>query len=86
MMISSFCVFRVANRYTFGAIFDRDLLDPALRERYRTNARRHDRAPPHRDLSARPARGAGQARSSVDFDLPVGRGLKLSLKKNSPLR
>jgi TetR/AcrR family transcriptional regulator len=35
MMISSFCVFRVANRYTFGAIFDRDLLDPALRERYR---------------------------------------------------
>jgi AcrR family transcriptional regulator len=35
MMISAFCVFRVANRHTFGAIFDRDLLDPALRERYR---------------------------------------------------
>jgi AcrR family transcriptional regulator len=35
MMISAFCVFRVANRHTFGAIFDRDLLDPALRGRYR---------------------------------------------------
>ena len=28
-------LFRVANRHTFGAIFDRDLADPALRERYR---------------------------------------------------
>ncbi|MHA6799847.1 TetR/AcrR family transcriptional regulator [Salinifilum ghardaiensis] len=36
MMISSFCVFRVANRYTFRAIFDRDLLDPQWREHYRT--------------------------------------------------
>jgi AcrR family transcriptional regulator len=35
MMISSFCVFRMANRHTFGAIFDRDLADPALRDRYR---------------------------------------------------
>jgi AcrR family transcriptional regulator len=35
MMISAFCVFRVANRHTFGAIFDRDLADPGLRERYR---------------------------------------------------
>jgi AcrR family transcriptional regulator len=35
LMISAFCVFRVANRHTFGAIFDRDPLDPALRERYR---------------------------------------------------
>jgi len=35
MMISAFCVFRVANRHTFGAIFDRDLLDPRLRDRYR---------------------------------------------------
>ena len=35
MMISAFCVFRMANRHTFGAIFDRDLLDPALRDRYR---------------------------------------------------
>jgi AcrR family transcriptional regulator len=36
MMISSFCFFRVANRYTFGAIFGRDLVDPRDRERYRT--------------------------------------------------
>jgi AcrR family transcriptional regulator len=35
MMISAFCVFRMANRHTFGAIFDRDLTDPALRDRYR---------------------------------------------------
>ena len=35
MMISAFCVFRVANRHTFGTIFDRDLLDPELRDRYR---------------------------------------------------
>ena len=35
MMISAFCVFRVANRHTFGAIFERDLIDPALRDHYR---------------------------------------------------
>jgi len=35
MMISAFCVFRVANRYTFRTIFDRDLADEALRQRYR---------------------------------------------------
>jgi AcrR family transcriptional regulator len=35
MMISAFCVFRVANRHTFGTIFDRDLTDPVLRDRYR---------------------------------------------------
>src|SRR3954469_13948516 len=35
MLISSFCFFRVANRHTFGAIFDRDLLDPARRDNYR---------------------------------------------------
>jgi AcrR family transcriptional regulator len=35
MVISSFCVFRLANRYTFGAIFDRDLLDPVRRGHYR---------------------------------------------------
>jgi AcrR family transcriptional regulator len=35
MIISSFCVFRIANRHTFGAIFDRDLTDPGLREGYR---------------------------------------------------
>jgi AcrR family transcriptional regulator len=36
MMISAFCVFRVANRHTFGTLFDRDLADPALRDHYRT--------------------------------------------------
>ena len=36
MMISAFCVFRVSNRHTFGAIFGRDPADPELRERYRT--------------------------------------------------
>jgi AcrR family transcriptional regulator len=35
MMISAFCVFRMANRHTFGAIFNRDLTDPDLRDRYR---------------------------------------------------
>ena len=35
MMISAFCVFRVANRYTFGAIFGRDLVDPARHDHYR---------------------------------------------------
>ena len=35
MMISAFCVFQVANRHTFGAIFDRDLLDPSRRDHYR---------------------------------------------------
>jgi AcrR family transcriptional regulator len=36
MMISSFCFFRVANRHTWGALFDRDLLAPERREHYRT--------------------------------------------------
>src|SRR3954452_17986660 len=35
MVISAFCVFRGANRYTFNAIFDRDLLDPHLRDHLR---------------------------------------------------
>lgn len=35
MMISSFCVFRLAHRHTFGALFGRDLMDRALRDRYR---------------------------------------------------
>ena len=34
-MISAFCVFRVANRHTFGALFGRDLTDPARRGTYR---------------------------------------------------
>jgi AcrR family transcriptional regulator len=36
MVISAYCFFRVANRHTFGAIFNRDLLDPARRDHYRT--------------------------------------------------
>jgi hypothetical protein len=35
MIISAFCVFRGANRYTFQAIFGRDLLDPKLRAHLR---------------------------------------------------
>ncbi|MFS8103081.1 TetR family transcriptional regulator [Lentzea alba] len=34
-VISSFCVFRLANRHTFAAIFGRDMLDPARREHHR---------------------------------------------------
>jgi AcrR family transcriptional regulator len=36
MVISSYCVFRIANRHTFNAIFKRDMLDPDHRERHRT--------------------------------------------------
>ena len=35
MVISAFCVFRIANRHTFQAIFDRDMLEPGRREHYR---------------------------------------------------
>jgi TetR/AcrR family transcriptional regulator len=35
MLISSFCIFRRANRYTFGAIFGRDLTDRRRRAHYR---------------------------------------------------
>ncbi len=35
MLISAFCVFRVANRHTFAAIFGRDLTDRSRRGRYR---------------------------------------------------
>ena len=34
-VISAFCVFRTANRHTFGAIFGRDLLDPSGRDHQR---------------------------------------------------
>jgi AcrR family transcriptional regulator len=34
-VISAFCIFRTANRHTFGAIFDRDMLDPTLRAHQR---------------------------------------------------
>jgi AcrR family transcriptional regulator len=36
MMISAFCVFRIANRHTFGSLFGRDLTSAELREHYRT--------------------------------------------------
>ncbi|MEV0181660.1 TetR/AcrR family transcriptional regulator [Streptomyces sp. NPDC050625] len=35
-MISSFCFFRVANRYTFRTLFGRDLTEAPRREHYRT--------------------------------------------------
>ena len=35
MVISSFCVFRIANRHTFQAIFKRDMLDADRREQHR---------------------------------------------------
>ena len=35
MMISALCYFRVSNRYTFGAIFGVDMLDPERRDKYR---------------------------------------------------
>ena len=35
MVISAFCIFRTANRHTFQAVFDRDLLDPGRRDHYR---------------------------------------------------
>ncbi|MDX8053068.1 TetR/AcrR family transcriptional regulator [Lentzea sp. BCCO 10_0798] len=35
MVISSFCVFRLANRHTFAAIFGRDMLDPGRRDHHR---------------------------------------------------
>lgn len=35
MAISSFCVFPVANRHTFGYLFARDMLNPARAEHYR---------------------------------------------------
>jgi hypothetical protein len=38
LMISSFCFFRMSNRYSFGAIFGVDLLDAGRREHYRQMA------------------------------------------------
>jgi AcrR family transcriptional regulator len=35
LMMSSFCFFRVANRYTFSELFDRDLSDPLSRRLHR---------------------------------------------------
>ncbi|MBB3948875.1 TetR/AcrR family transcriptional regulator [Aureimonas jatrophae] len=35
MLISSYCFFRVSNRHTFGAIFDRDLADGTVQARHK---------------------------------------------------
>ena len=35
LVMGSLCFFRVSNRYTFGALFDCDLAEPALRVRHR---------------------------------------------------
>ncbi len=35
LMISAFCFFRMSNRFTFGAIFGLDLIDPDRRDHYR---------------------------------------------------
>jgi AcrR family transcriptional regulator len=35
LLISAFCVFQVANRYTFGHLFGRDMGDPAIRPHQR---------------------------------------------------
>jgi TetR/AcrR family transcriptional regulator len=35
MIISAYCVFRVANRYTWRTLFGRDLLDPNTRKHHR---------------------------------------------------
>ena len=35
MLISSFCIFRLANKHTFGAIFGRDLTEKRRRAHYR---------------------------------------------------
>ena len=35
MLISAFCFFRVSNRHTFGALFDRDLTAPELRKKHK---------------------------------------------------
>ena len=34
-MISGFCIYRTANRYTWRALFGRDMLDPELRDQQR---------------------------------------------------
>ena len=62
MMISAFCVFRMANRHTFGAIFDRDPADPALRERLPADARRHGRRLPARLTQSPRFRAVGRDR------------------------
>ena len=48
MVISSFCVFRIANRHTFGTLFGRDLVDADRRDALPPHARRPGRRLPHR--------------------------------------
>ena len=38
MLISGFCFYRVSNRHTLGAIFGRDLRDPAVEATHRRMA------------------------------------------------
>lgn len=59
MIISAFCVFRGANRYTFETIFGRDLLDPARRDHLRRLLA--DLVVDH--LTAQPAKGGRTRRS-----------------------
>jgi AcrR family transcriptional regulator len=76
MIISAFCVFRVANQHTFGAIFGVDLLDSATRGHYRqmvgdlvvsylstTLCPIADASPGWRSAGRRPWRPGGSARS-----------------------
>jgi AcrR family transcriptional regulator len=53
LLISAFCFFRVSNRHTFGAIFDRELSDPKLRKRHKKLIIETI----ERMLEARPAKG-----------------------------
>jgi Tetracyclin repressor-like, C-terminal domain len=53
MMISAFCVFRVANRYMFGTIFNRDLTSPKRRRHYRAMLGRYGRRLPHHHITRR---------------------------------
>ena len=36
LLISSYCFFQVANQHTFGYLFERDLMDPARRDHFRS--------------------------------------------------
>ena len=61
MMISAFCVFRVANQHTFGTIFGRDLMSPEAARALPGDARRHGRRLPARRLGTRPRTDAAVA-------------------------
>ena len=61
MMISAFCVFRVANRYTFRTIFDRDLTDDVAARPVSPDARRHGRRLSDERLRNRHQAGASRS-------------------------